>query len=293
MNMNQTFKQAKVFSDWSSQKGKEAWEKFHPWANDTYEKARKRAAARSRLGRIKRSKAAKERQERAEYQAAFEERQRQDRERADYEKRKALFTKRTELLSDEYNMLTHDLTAFAKGRPRSEKRAIINQHTTKTPSCAGPNLAMNLVSIAVNAGDHMRNGYVTSTILAGGGYQASRAVSDLSDKEIGILRVLALLHFTCWIGDDYYDHMERIIIFNHGQCVFQKVNRSDALSTNELVAKNAIFSWMQQILGHPQSAIQDAVGEVSRIRQECNDPDLVSKIDEILVGTCRWQGLAS
>lgn len=184
------------------------------------------------------------------------------------------------ILDDEFAEIDMDLSLIVKAFPRSARMKVVEKHGGKaTPIGAG------IEESAMNAGATYRRSYIDSALKSGCGAKVARAVSDLTEKEIGVIKILSLLNSLMLVDNQHFGSICLTIIYNGGKSLIQSNYSSDKPDVHAAL-EELIKSHIQ-----PASAgIQRGIITIGQVRKHLAETDLalLAEIDRELKGASGW-----
>ena len=210
------------------------------------------------------------------------------------ERRQRLHDKIHSTLGDDFNVLEYDLTGFVASRPLHERKAIITKYLGQGSRLQFGGNAMestlNVTASVIKGGVRMKYESDLYAIMRDGHFMAMRSVSDMHEREIGLLKMLATLNVKDVVKDEEVEYALRSIAFNAGTCMLQQsCNRpSDPSSRKHTLAVAVLSDWMRQVIRPPALVAQEAIIRIGGVRKQIQDPALASLIDQELKGTAGW-----
>lgn len=197
------------------------------------------------------------------------------------------------LLSDDFNQLRVYLYPFLKARPNSETSFLVNRFCGQVQGVSiGGSGAQNAQNILGDMSTNFKQGALRSA-LYDPYYHACRTVADLHEREIAVLKLLALFVLEGEIERDVLDKYMRIIVVNGGKCTVFRGGEDGGFSEpkgkNDQVALAAVQEWISKLHQPAALAVNDAIALIGNIRKTSENQAVLDAIEEHLVPGNRWK----
>lgn len=188
--------------------------------------------------------------------------------------RKLRHQKLIECLSDDFNQLESDL---------SEMLMFIGEK----------NLTKYMLPVFQKLGPHGLNidqneKEVKKAFAQGIGHSVRRTVADMSEREVGILKLLSLMNTLGLVSDKYFNFTQLCIVYDNGKTILSR--NADAPRTKR--SDTAIFRflevWLETEAASPSVAVNESIATIGNIRRDINDPEIRQIIDREIKGASGW-----
>ena len=252
----------KHLSKWSWKKSKEGYAASKKWAEEATEKRRVEA------------------EKQAERDKAEKIRQREIRQEYREDRHDSLL----ETLSDDFNVLEHNLKNYLQSLNSTQIKEMLEQVNITKKTYGGSSNA-NAATFGHNMVSNVFISKYKNMCKKGGNHFISRTVADLSDKEIGVLKFMSLLNIWNFITDKHFEDFFRCIVYNSGSSTL-KVYRSASSDDNVL---GAALSWrLKQYIDASNLAVNEAIATIGEAKSEVDDPEIKDIFERELKGASGW-----
>lgn len=213
-----------------------------------------------------------------------------------------------ELLSDDFNLLVADVSGFLMSRPLHEQKVIVEKYagekskTQHTPTAQRGDLGMAITlikpfaAVAFNAagnalGPVARYNHIVNTI-SNGYFTVSRPISELHEKELGVLRLFSFFNMHQMIPRDNFEIIKRSIAYNSGSSIVRQTCNIPEFQESEkhMMAVATLNDWLKMSSVSSQQIVQEAIASIGKLRQQAKTeaPELAEIIDKELKGGAGW-----
>ncbi|MFC3052296.1 hypothetical protein [Kordiimonas pumila] len=268
------WKGSKIASAWTYEKSKEGIAAYK-------RKAKRQAVLKRQAERI----AAEEAEQRRIEQEI--ERQRQAEEDVKY--RKIAHDELLKLLDDDFNVVSYDLTPYARciNDVQAEKY-LANMIVERKQYGASSNSISQALGHNLVAGFDRRK--QIQKMKFDTRHMIIRTIADLSEREIGILKLSSFLWALGVMADNNFQHLKMSIVYNGGNSTLKEHPSSSVYVSgqSDVRIQTGIQNWLKDCVSAASIAVNEAIAEIGTIRNSIDDPKLKSIIDNELKGASGW-----
>lgn len=179
-----------------------------------------------------------------------------------------------ETLEDDFNTLDHSLSVVLKkiSKHRFLRLVLASESTLGEHYRA---LLMNKDEVYIKIQDSIPH-YI------------SRTVADISEKEMGLLKMISYLNLLGIIKDEYFDKVQLAIAYNQGTCSFYIGKRVySSTNTNHIIFHFLPF-WAKTEVEKSAVVINEAIATIGQVRKTIKDPKLKATIEKEILGAKGW-----
>lgn len=122
----------------------------------------------------------------------------------------------TNKLENEFGTLDISATGILRSATNTEINALADKH-----GGAASSLGASAADTLLNSGSDWKRGAVKGALKTGATCDISRSVSDLSEKEMMVLRTLSFMNSLMLVDDEHFGSICMTIIYNGGNCMLE------------------------------------------------------------------------
>lgn len=184
-----------------------------------------------------------------------------------------------ETLSDDFNVLKHDLGVTFKFINTDSVGSIIND------AFLNANLKNPIHEMAINSNKED----MTKIFAIDAGHIVNRTVVDFSEQEKGILKLYSLFNFLELISDEEYDKVQLSLAYNSGSSSIKRTAVTDKHDDKlNFTLKQVIDHYLKTYVEKPKITVNEAIGIIGEVRKGVDDPKLLKTINKELKNAEGW-----
>lgn len=198
-----------------------------------------------------------------------------------------------ETLEDDFNQLRVYLKPLLKSRPSSETNGLIEMYCGKVTGVSiGNSNRQNVANTIGDMGTHWKQGAVRAG-LYDGDFHACRTVADLHEREIAVLKILAICVLEGEVERETLDKLLRIIVVNQGNCTVYSGGEDgkfiEPKGNSDHITLTIVQQWVSKLHQPSALAVNEAIVLIGNIRKSTQNETILTTIDQNLNPGNKWR----